>query len=127
MPIYQNTSDESKFFPEYGNVAAGAYITSQTYPYPLDSAFVLTEYGDAPWVKLHAGVLPATLTSLAKYAQLLVVNDTGDLVTMAANEDATNTMVVLDSQTRTVEQDHEIEKLSITGSGGSNLYVYGLE
>jgi len=127
MPKYQNISGSAAFLPGYQVVAAGQYITVPRYVRPLPAAFTLLTHDDAPWVKLHAGVLPAALTSLAGYGQIVITNDTGDTVTVQANDDSTNVWTVLSGQTLPIEQDHELDKLDITGSGGSNLYVYGLE
>jgi len=127
MPVYRNTAEIAKFFPDYGMVPAGEYVTSKTYPWPLDVAFELVTYGDAPWVKLYADILDAELTGLSRYGQIFIVNNTGALVSVVANEDSSNPLVVLDGHVYPISQDHEIDKLTITGSGAGNLYVYGLE
>lgn len=127
MPVYTNDSASTAFLEDYGNVEAGSIATVPKYAKNLDAAFSLTTHADAPWVKLHAGVLPVSISSgLAKYGQLLVVNDSGDDVTITANGDATNTLVVLDGATYPISQDREIDAITIAGAGGTNVYVYGL-
>jgi hypothetical protein len=126
MAIYRNTAQAAKFFPDYGMIPAGEYVQSDKYPWPLDAAFELVQYGDAPWMKLHAAVPPATIAGLSKYGQILVVNNTGAVVSVKANEDATNVLAILDGHIYPIHQDHEIDKLEITGSGAGTLYVYGL-
>lgn len=126
MPTYRNTAGTPKFFPAYGMVPAGASVVSGKYPYPLDQAFELVSYGEAPWVKLHADPLPAALTGLARYGQILIVNNSGESISVTANEDSPSTLVILDGHTYPIIQDREIEKLEITGTGAGVLYVYGL-
>lgn len=126
MPTYQNTSDATAFLGEYGNVGTGQSVTVPKYVWPLDEAFTLTAHASAPWTTLHAGTPPAALTDLARYGRILIVNETGDIVTVKANDDSENVLTVVDGRTHLIEQEKDIDKLDIIGSGGSSLYVYGL-
>lgn len=54
------------------------------------------------------------------------MNNSGALITVVANEDTANGMVVLNGGEIMLDQDREIDALSITGDGVSgDVYVYG--
>ncbi|MBI4962508.1 MAG: hypothetical protein HY913_04465 [Desulfomonile tiedjei] len=124
MPTYTNVSTTTKNLegvplqPEQAG-------TIKKYLYPPNPNFELTSHGPAPWVTLHAAAAPVTLTGLSKYKSIQIKNASGAAITCVVNEDSSNPLAVLSGEIDKISQDREIEKLEITGSGGSPVYVYG--
>ncbi len=126
MPTYRNDAATAKILPGCGIVEAGETGSLLTYlDYPGD--FTITEHDASPYVKLHAGTISATpITGVAKYAQVEIHNNSGDVLTVVINEDTSNQLYFVHTQIRVIENKHGIEQIELSGSGGGAVYIYGL-
>jgi hypothetical protein len=133
MPTYLNGDTKSRVIAGFsGRVDAGAEVELIKYVYPIPDDFTLTSHlprTHKPWEKLHAGTLPVQITEgLSKFSQIEIINKTGAVVSVVANDDDDNARVIPDGEYRTIEHDHEIDALEITatGSPSGSIYVYGM-
>lgn len=130
MPTYTNGNAVAKPFPGYsGRVEAGADVQVIKYAYPVPSGFTLTSHlprTHLPWEKLHAGALPVAIDEgVAKFAQVEILNKSGAVISVVANDDTDEPYVIPDGEYRLISQDCEIDAIDITGDGGELVYVYG--
>lgn len=123
MPTYTNIA-ESVHNLGGMPIQPGQSGVIKKYLYPANPNFELTAHGPAPWRTLYDGSLPATLTGLAKYGQIVIVNDSGATISVTANEDTSNVRKIQANREVLITQDREIDRLDLTGSG--SVYVYGL-
>lgn len=133
MPTYTNGNETARPFPGYsGRVESGASVQVIKYAYPVPSGFTLASHlprTHLPWDKLHAGTLPVSIDDgLAKFAQIEIINKSGAVVTVVANDDTDHPRVIPDGEFRIIEHDHEIDAIDITASGSPAgfVYVYGM-
>lgn len=124
MPTYRNdtaaaiTGVQGKTVAPGGSCRYSRYLTDA-------HGLTLTAHKAAPWVKLYAGAAPASITEVQGYTQIRILNESGAAVSVEANDDASNPIRVQNNGTFTFAQDHEVQKLIITGGTG-NVYVYGM-
>ena len=131
MPTWRNDNLISKWFPgTQGLIEPDQIFTTIKYPYPRPSGFTLISHEPRkhrPWELIFADELPAQIESgCAKFAQIEILNKSGALVTLIANEDTAHPRVIPDGEFRIIEQDYEIDALEVTGEGGAMVYIYGM-
>ncbi len=125
---YRNDGRVSITAPGLPTTAPGEEKTPSDNKYLKDPAgLTLIQDREAPWETLHAGAPPASLASgLAKYRQIQIVNGSGELVTIVVNGDANRPKVILNDKIEIIEQDREIDSMTIEGNGAAGVYVYGM-
>ena len=131
MPSYWNSGETRAVLPGYRGLEPGETVSVSKYVIlPDDSPIQLYSHEPftRPSTKLHAATLPVSITSgLAAYVQIEINNQSGAIVSVVFNEDADHQYVIADGSFRTFDSDKEIEALSVTGSGETNVYVYGFK
>lgn len=131
MPTYRNITETIQQFQGTA-VAADALVYSPKYIYPIPGAptapkWELVTHADSPITKLHDAVLPVELTGLAGYVQILITNNSGDVVSCVFNGDTDNSMKLLDGTSQPIDNEKDIDTLDITGDGTTSVYVYGVK
>lgn len=131
--IYENTSEEEKYFPlnKGGMVPAGGKVKSDGYIAGLDAAFEVVTHAPSPVKKLHASTIGdgITLTGLEAYRYIRVQNQSGADIVLTFNEDETDTQTMPNGKDQTFDNDSDengrmdFTKLVITGAGESNVLV----
>lgn len=125
---YKNNTAAAITAPGMLTVEPGAEATSRDGRYlPLASGLTVVIHRKAPWTTIHDAALPVSVTSgLAKYNQLVILNTSGDVVSLIVNGDSSNVRKIQDSRELIINQNREIDKLTITGSGAGSVALYGV-
>jgi hypothetical protein len=123
---YTNETEDSVQLPDGTKYEPGQTRERAKYHRDLLS-LSLMEQRWAPWKTLLAEPVPASVAGgLALYNQLIIVNGTGDDLTVVANEDDDNPLTLLADMTWPISQDREINTLEFEGDGSGNVYLYGM-
>jgi hypothetical protein len=141
MPTYRNTDTDPRLFPRVSTpIPAGSDTPAVPgYIWPVPKYFELVSdepKRPTPWVELADDLIAnlETLTSLAQYAQIKVVNQSGADLSIVPNGDTDNPMKVITGSVEFITIGvsalgmKDINSLTFSGSGTSgNVSVYGLK
>jgi hypothetical protein len=127
MAKYRNDGSVTRILEGGRQVAPGSWGKTVGYAYPVHADFTIIEHDPSPIETLHEDVLPATLTGLAKYGEIIITNDSGLSIAIEFNEDDSHSLTIANGKTYPILQDKEIEKMEITGDGTGNVYVIGMK